>query len=171
MSRRPLLLGVVVLATYAAVGVGGGWMWHELWQPSSGVVIDHQWYADGAALRQDFSGTAIYVLVAAGLGLALGVLFALVGGEQPMLTVISAALGALLAGWLMARVGERLGPADPHTLALTADDGARLPSALEVSGMTPLLAFAVGTLVAMGTIFTLFSGRTPESTLDREPRR
>ncbi len=169
-SRRPLLFGVVVLATYALVGLGGGWMWHELWQPSSGVVIDHQWYADGDALRQAFSGTAIYVLVAAALGVVLGVVFSFVGGDRPMLTLLVCVAGALLASWLMRLLGERLGPADPSVLALTAEDGTTLPSALTVSGVTPMLTFVLGTLAALGAVFTFTGGKRPEATFGAEPR-
>ena len=171
MSRtRPLVFGVAVLAAYALVGLGGGWMWHELWQPANGVVFEHEWYADGDALRQDFSGTALYVLVALGLGLGLGVLFALVGSARPVLTLVVCVAGAALAGWLMLWLGGRLGPADPHELALRADDGTTLPSALTVSGLPPLFAFAMGTLAALGAIFTLFNGKTPEVTFGAEPR-
>jgi hypothetical protein len=169
-QMRPLVFGVVVLTSYATVGLGGGWMWHELWQPSSGVVVDHQWYPDGEALRQDFSGTALYVLVALGLGVAMGVVFAIVGSSRPVFTLVSCVAGAALAGWLMLWAGERLGPADPAELALRADDGTTLPSTLTVSGLPPLFAFAVGTLAALGAIFTLFSDKTPEATFDGEPR-
>jgi hypothetical protein len=168
-QSRPLVFGVTVLATYALVGLGGGWMWHELWQPANGVVIEHQWYADGEALRQDFSGTALYVLVAAGLGVMLGVVFAIVGGARPVFTLVWCLVGAALAGWLMLWLGERLGPADPAELALRADDGTTLPSALTVSGLPPLFAFALGSLAALGTIFTLFGGKRPEAHFAEEP--
>jgi len=168
---RPLLFGLAVLAAYALVGLGGGWMWHELWQPSSGVVINHRWYPDGAGLRHDFSGTALYVLVAVGLGVAMGVVFAIVGGARPVVTVVSCLLGAALAGWLMLWLGERLGPADPVEAARHADDGTTLPSALTVSGLPPLFAFALGSLAALGVIFTLFGGKTPEAHFAGEPRR
>jgi hypothetical protein len=168
---QPLLFGVAVVATYAVVGVGGGWMWHELWQPTTGVVFENAWYPDAEALRQEFSGTGLYALVAAGLGLALGAVFAFVGGMRPVLTVGLCVAGALLAGWLMREVGQWLGPADPHDVALDADDGDRVPSALRVSGLPPLFAFSLGSLLALGAIFTLFGGRTPELRTSTEPRR
>jgi hypothetical protein len=170
-AYRPVLFGVAVVATYALVGVFGGWMWHELWQPATGVVFEHQWYADGEGLRQEFSGTGLYALVAVGLGLVLGVVFAFVGGSRPLLTVCLCLVGSLLAGWLMREVGQWLGPPDPQVVASTADDGDQLPSALRVSGLPPLFAFAVGSLLALGAIFTLFGGRTPELRPVTEPRR
>ena len=169
--RSPVLLTVAVLAAYALVGLGAGWAWHELWQPSDGVVFEKQWYADGEALRQDFSGTGLYVLVAAGCGLALGVVFALVGGSRPVLTLVLCVAGSLLAAWLMLTLGERLGPSDPHELAKSAKDGTRLPSALRVSGLPPLLAFSLGSLAALALVFTLFHGNSREAGLRAEPRR
>jgi hypothetical protein len=76
----------------------------------------------------------------------------------------------VLAAWLMLELGERLGPPDPHELAKTADDGTHLPSALRVSGFPPLLAFSLGSLAALGLVFTVFSGKEPELRLNAEPR-
>ena len=161
-ARGPMLLAATVLATYVLVGLGAGWVWHELWQPSTGVVIQHDWYAEGPALREDFSGTGIYVLVAAGAGVALGLLFAFVGGSRPVVTLAACLLGSLLAGWLMLQLGQRLGPADPHALAKDLEDGTRLSSALRVSGLTPVFTFSLGTLAALALVFTVFPGKTPE---------
>jgi hypothetical protein len=160
----------VVLATYALVGLAAGWVWHELWQSAEGVVVQHQWYATGAALREDFSGTGLYVLIATGAGLALGVLFAILGGVRPVVTLVACAIGSALAGWLMLTMGEWLGPADPQELAKTLDDGATLPSALRVSGLSPLFAFTLGTLGALALVFTVFQGNSPERRFDEEPR-
>ena len=123
-----------VLATYALVGLGAGWVWHELWQPAEGVVVQHQWFATGAGLREDFSGTGLYVLIATGAGLALG-------------------------------------PPDPQVLAKDLDDGATLPSALRVSGLSPLFAFTLGTLGALALVFTVFQGNSSERGFGEEPRR
>ena len=170
-QRSPVLLAVVVLAAYSLVGLGAGWAWHELWQPSDGVVFEKQWYAGSEALRHDFSGTGLYVLVAGCCGLALGVVFALLGGSRPVLTLVLCLAGSLLAAWLMLRLGERLGPSDPQELAKGAEDGTHLPSALRVSGVPPLLAFSVGSLAALALVFTLFHSNTREATLGVEPRR
>ena len=159
-----------VLATYALVGVCAGWVWHELWQPAEGVVVQHQWFATGAGLREDFSGTGLYVLIATGAGLALGVLFAILGGARPVVTLVACVIGSALAGWLMLTMGQWLGPADPHGLAKSLDDGATLPSALRVSGLSPLFAFTLGTLGALAFVFTVFQGNSPERRFDEEPR-
>jgi hypothetical protein len=170
-TRGSVPFVAVVLATYVLVGLGAGWVWHELWQPADGVVVQHQWYATGAGLREDFSGTGLYVLIATAAGLALGVLFAILGGSRPVVTLVACALGSVLAGWLMLQVGEWLGPADPQVLAKDLDDGASLPSALRVSGLSPLLAFSLGTLGALALVFTVFQGNSSEDRFGEEPRR
>ena len=169
--RSPVMLAVVVLGAYALVGLGAGWAWHELWQPSDGVVFEKQWYAGSEALRHDFSGTGLYVLVAACCGLALGVVFAVVGGSRAVLTLVLCLAGSLLAAWLMLRLGERLGPADPQELAKSAADGTHLPSALRVSGVPPLFGFSLGSLAGLALVFTLFHSNTREARLGVEPRR
>lgn len=169
-TRGSVPFVAVVLATYVLVGLGAGWVWHELWQPAEGVVVQHQWYATGAGLREDFSGTGLYVLIATGAGLGLGVLFAILGGARPVVTLVACVLGSVLAGWLMLQVGEWLGPADPQVLAKDLDDGASLPSALRVSGLSPLLAFSLGTLGALALVFTVFQGNSSEDRFGEEPR-
>jgi len=161
---------VAVLVIYALVGVAAGWLWHQLWTPADGVVVGHQWYASGDALRDDFSGTGLYVLVAAGAGLLLGTVCAIAGGRRPLLTVGAAVVGSALATALMTTVGERLGPTDPHELAKTLDDGKNLPSALTVTGFSPNLAFTIGTLLALAVVFTIFPGKTREAGSTAEPR-
>lgn len=165
-----LLPVVGLLVAYGVVGVAAGWLWHQLWTPAHGVVVGHQWYATGDALRDDFSGTGLYVVVAAVSGLALGLAAALTGGRRPLVTVVAAAAGAVLAAYLMVKVGEGLGPPDPQTLAATTEDGKKLPSALRVTGFSPTLAFPFGTLVALAVVYTMFPGKTREPRLHGEPR-
>jgi hypothetical protein len=165
------MFAAVVVATYAAVGLGAGWAWHELWQPSDGVVFSHQWYLGGEGLRRDFAGTGLYVLVGAVVGLVLGGVFAMVGGVRPVLTLGACLVGSVLAAWLMLKVGERLGPADPQDLAKSAEDGTHLASALRVTGPSPLLALPFGTLAALALVFTVFPEKTPELRLSEEPQR
>ena len=94
-----------VLATYALVGLGAGWVWHELWQPAEGVVVQHQWFATGAGLREDFSGTGLYVLIATGAGLALGCSSRSWAAARPVVTLVACVIGSVLAGWLMLTIG------------------------------------------------------------------
>jgi hypothetical protein len=160
--RGSALYVVAVLAAYAVAGCALGWVWFQLWTPESGQVFKHQWYASGDALRGDFSGTALYVLLAAGGGAVVGLGAAFTGGRWPVLTLVTAVAGSLMAGLLMMHLGESLGPADPATLAAHAKDGTKLPSALRVTGLSPQLAFSLGTLAAVGLVFTVFPGKVPK---------
>lgn len=168
--RGPVLLVVAVLAGYAVLGVAAGWLWHQLWSPALGVVVQHQWYATGDALREDFSGTGLYVLVGLGAGVVAGLVSAYAGGSRPLVTVLAATAGSVLAAYLVVKVGEGLGPPDPQTVATTAKDGTNVPSALRVTGFSPLLALPFGTLVALAVVFTLFPGKSPVRGFGAEPR-
>jgi len=168
--RGPVLLVVGTLAAYVVAGLAAGWLWHELWSPATGVVVQHEWYPDGDALRDDFSGTGLYVLVAAGTGLVLGIAAAVAGGRRPLLTVAAAVVGSAVAAYLMTTFGTGLGPADPHTLAKGLDDGKSLPSALTVTGFSPKLALPIGTLAALAAVYTIFPGKSREAGLTAEPR-
>ena len=55
-------------------------------------------------------------------------------------------------------------------LAKNLDDGATLPSALRVSGLSPLFAFSLGTLGALALVFTVFQGNSSERRFGEEPR-
>jgi hypothetical protein len=158
-SAGAALSAGAVLAAYAVAGIALSWVWFWLWGPADGQVFSHQWYASSEALRGDFSGTGLYVLLALGGGAVLGILSAMLGGRQPLVTTIAAVLGSLLAGWLMLHLGQGLGPADPRVLAKTADDGTQLPSALRVTGTSPRFAFTMGTLAALAFVFTIFPGK------------
>jgi hypothetical protein len=168
--RVPLVQVAVIVATYAVVGLAAGWLWFALWEPPIGVVVQHKWYPDGAGLRRDFSATALYVIIAVVAGAVLGSVAAVLGGRRPMLTLVAALAGAVLAGWLMLVVGEWLGPADPQALAPDAKDGTRFPGALAVTGASPLLAFPMGTLAALAFVFTIFTGKADEPRIPEEPR-
>jgi len=172
-ARRGGTVGfaAAVVAAYAVVGAACGWAWERLWDPPSGVVYQHQWFADGDGLRAEFSGTGLYVLIAAVAGLVLGMAAALLGGRRPLVALAGATTGAVLAGWLMWRVGTALGPPDPAAAARTAEDGTRLVDGLRVNGLPPLFAFPAGTLAAMAFIFSVFPGRSGDSESPEEPRR
>lgn len=168
--RGQVYFVVSVVASYAVVGAVAGWLWHQIWNPSTGVVSQHVWYPDSAGLRGDFSGTGLYVIVALGAGLGLGLAFAFVGSRRAVLTLVAVALSSALAAWLMLRVGESLSPPDPDVLARTADDGKKLSSALRATGLSPLLSLPLGSLVALALVYLVLPGSSRESGFTEEPR-
>lgn len=155
-----LAQAVAVLAMFALGGLACGWLWHWWWEPVRGVVSEGDWFTDEAGLRGAFSGTALYVLVAVVGGVVLGVVSAYLFDRSELVTLLAVTAGAMLAAWLMWRVGTELGPPDPERLAQRARDGARLPDDLDVSGRSPFAAYPVGALCGLAAVF-LVSGRRP----------
>lgn len=163
MSRRIAVQLALVVAVLAVLGVVGAFVWHWIWTPVHGVVVSHQWTpTDALGLQQEFSATGWYVVVALVAGLVGGLAAGLIGWRAPVLTLVAVVVGSVLATWLMLTLGGALGPTDPDTLAKTAADGTKLPSALQVSGHSPWAAFPSGALVGMLVVFIGLSSRSPE---------
>ncbi|HQR25919.1 MAG TPA: hypothetical protein PLP61_02665, partial [Nocardioides sp.] len=84
---------------------------------------------------------------------------------------------ARLAGWVMARVGRALGPADPDREAATAPDLTALPLDLRVHGVSPYLLLPAGALAGLAGIVLVeeavrrFRGRegARADTVERDP--
>ncbi|MFA6575948.1 MAG: hypothetical protein WCS84_11055 [Nocardioides sp.] len=153
----------LIVAIFAAAGAGCGWLWFHLWDPPQGVVFEGKWYLDEEGLRGVFSGTGLFVTVAAGAGLVLGGLCAYLFDRSELATLLAVTVGAALATFLMWRVGLSLSPADPHELARSAADGDRLPGRLEASGVSPFLALPA---MALGAVALAYA-TLPKRDLDR----
>lgn len=160
-SGRPrtstLLRLALLLAVFAAGGAVAGVVWEWLWTPPVGEVAGGRWLRDAEGLREDVSGTALYIVVAVVAGLLLGVLAGLLSEDSELVTLVAVVLGSVLAGWLMLEVGQALGPTDPQVLAADADRGTRLPGRLEVSGRSPYVAFPAGALIGLLVVFVGFA--------------
>ena len=152
----------LVLAIFALGGVVAGLAWRWLWTPTSGVVVDGVWVADGEGVREAFSGTGLYVLVGLAAGVCLGVLSALLADRQELVTLALVVVGSVLAGWLMLRVGTIGLPPDPQPLAAAAADRTRLPGTLEVTGWSPFVALPSGALAGLCVVFVGLSRKPPE---------
>lgn len=156
-SLRLAALVLAVIAAFAAAGGAAGWLWHRLWDAPPGVVAGGEWYPSPPeqGLRADFDGTGAYVLLAFIVGLLVGAVVALATRRHEVVVLSAVLVGAALGGWVMAAVGSRLGPPDPHLLARVADDGTRLPGHLHVTGWTPYLALPAGALLALLAVYLL----------------
>jgi hypothetical protein len=144
---------LVVLVAFAVAGALCGWLWQHLWTPPRGVVADHVWYTDEEGLRGDFSGTGLYVAIAVLAGFAVGGVTSFFCDRAELATLLAVTAGAALAAWLMWQVGVHASPPDPHEVAKTAKDGAKLSGELHVSGQAPFIAFPVGALSALAIVF------------------
>lgn len=142
-----------VLLVFAVAGALAGVVWEWVWTPPTGVVIGHEFLLDGPGLRAEFSGTALYVVIAAVTGLLLGVVVSVLSDRHELLTLVAVVAGSVLAGWLMMVVGLALDPPDPGPLARTAEDYTPLQDELQVSGRSPYVAFPGGSLVGLIVVF------------------
>ena len=131
---RALRQVLLVLVVFAVAGALAGVVWEWLWTPPTGVALDEQFLLDGDGLRGEFSGTGLYVVVAAVAGLLLGVLVAVLSDRDELVTLVVVAVGSVLAGWLMLRTGVALGPPDPAPLA---QGGRRLRPPWSTSSRSP----------------------------------
>ena len=158
-SRWWVLRDVVLVLTMAALlGVGCGVVWELWWTPPSGLVLEQVWYPDSDGVRQQFSGTGLYVVVGVAGGVVLGAVCAWLFDRVELVTLAAVAVGSALAGWLMFVVGTTLAPPDPTTVARTSADYTELPGTLEVDGDGPFVAFPAG---AMTGLTVVFIGLTP----------
>jgi hypothetical protein len=159
--RVPALQALATLFLFAALGVAAGWVWFQVWDAPPGVVADHQWFPDPYMPGQqaEFDAVALYVLVGLAAGVIGGAVSGLLLDRAEVVTVVAVTVGSCLAAWLMAWVGESLGPADPDVLARTADDGTRLPGDLVLTGLSPYAAIPVGAVLALLVVLLATSER------------
>lgn len=160
----------VVLATFAVVGAIAGVVWEWVWTPPVGIVYRGEWILEPSGPDYDFSGTGWYVVIALAAGLLTAAVLGWVLVDHELTTLVAAAVGSVLAGWLMFTVGHTLGPPDPRPLAAAMDDLERLPSDLRVAGSDPdrpsysiagsaFLAFPMGAVVGLSVVWFTTRGR------------
>lgn len=153
--RTLVLRAAAVLAAYAAAGAVAGWLWFQLWTPPEGRVTAGRWYTTETGLREAAAGGGWYAVVAVGCGLLLGAAVAVACRRGELVTLVLVVAGSALAAWLMWFVGRQLGPPDPAVLARSRPDGARLQGVLSVGGVSPFLAFPIGSLAGLAVVFLL----------------
>lgn len=143
----------VVVAGAALVGAVCGALWELWWTPPTGLVLDHVWYPDVEGVRQLFTGTGLYAVIALAGGVLLGAVCAWFFDRVELVTLVAVAAGSVLAAWLMFEVGTALAPPDPAVAAGTADDYTELPGTLEVEGDGAFVAFPAGALTGIAVVF------------------
>lgn len=159
------------MVVLAGAGALAGLLWFRLWEPPRGVVRSGAWLTDETGLRGDFSGTGLYVVVAALTGLLLGVVIALLLARSELATLGFLLLGAVLAGWVMYRVGILDSPGDPRVLADDTADGTVLPGRLRLAGWTPFVAFPTGALLGYAALLVALPGRGSGADAGRRQQR
>ncbi|CAN5448396.1 hypothetical protein BH11ACT8_BH11ACT8_25530 [soil metagenome] len=168
-SRRQIAEPVLVLVAFAAAGLGGGWLWEQLWTPTKGGVVDGTWYSgtrvegdflvgDYPGLRHYFDATASFVFIGIVAGLVLAVVAALLTRRSELVMLVAVAAGSALACWLAYRLGTHLGPPDPAIAAKTADNGTLLDTNLSLKGKSPFVGWSLGALLGLVLTFFLTTG-------------
>jgi hypothetical protein len=157
--RREARLGAVllvleVLIAYALVALVAGLVWEAVWAPPDQVVQQHQVYpADYESLRRIFTGTGLYVIVAAVGSSLTALVISLLTRRRELLVLVAVALGSGVAAGVMREVGISRGPVDPTTLAADTANGVHLPGALDVSGFSPYLVWPMTSLLVLALVF------------------
>lgn len=149
---------LLVLVLAAVTGVVCGALWEMWWTPPSGLVLDGVWYPDDEGVRQLFSGTGLYVVIALVGGVLLGASCAWLFDRVELATLAAVTVGSALAAWLMLQVGTALAPADPTPVAAESVDYTELPGTLVVEGDSAYVAFPAGALTGVTIVFI---GLTP----------
>lgn len=168
-DRRPAsttaaLQAVATLVLAALVGVVGGWLVERLWgPPTTGMVVNHQWYRgvislDPPTVAQNtdqavFSGTGWYVVVAVVGGLLIGAVAALFLARQELVTLAAVVVGTLAAGFVIYAVATSLAPPDPSVRAASAANGKVLSDTLHLGSRWIVLACPAGGLTSLAAIF------------------
>ncbi len=168
--RGVVVESLVVLAGFALVGAGAGWIWERWATPPEGVVVEGTWrlgytvqgaffVSDYQWLDRGFGVIGTFVVVTLVGGLLTGLAAALLGRRAELATLLAVAGGSAVAAYLCYRVGLGLGPPDPAVAATAADDGTILAGDLALGEPSPFVAWAVGALLSLTFTYLLTTGR------------
>lgn len=149
-----MLVVLEVVIAYALVGLVAGLVWEAIWTPPDQVVQQHHVYpADYLALRRVFTGTGLYVMVAAVASALTGLVISLLARRRELLVLYAVSAGSVVAAGVMREVGISRGPVDPTTLAARTANGTHLPGALDVSGFSPYAVWPMMSLFVLALVF------------------
>jgi hypothetical protein len=162
-GRRPLGRALVVSAVIVAVVVAAaalaGVLWEWWWKPPEGVALGGEFVFTPDGLTRDFSGTGLYVVIAAVVGLVVGALVALRSDGHEVASLLALLLGSGLGAWVMSTVGAALGPPDADRAARDLKDYAPLVQDLRIEGAAAWLTMPTAALLAAAAVFLILSRR------------
>jgi hypothetical protein len=150
---------LLVLLAYAVLGAVAGVAWEAIWTPPGQIISKHQVFYDSyASLRRAFTGTGLYVLVAAATSALLGLVVGLLTRGRELLMLALVIIGSVLAAAVMWRVGTVLGPADPASIAAHAQGRQVVHGELTVAGRTPYLVWPMTSLFVLAVVYFTWPG-------------
>jgi hypothetical protein len=155
-SRSRPLIGdaAVVLGWFVVLGLVAAVLWWQL-----APLAEYTRTSSNAEMGEEQLGVQVaadgwYAVIAAVGGLLSGVGLLAWRRRDPVAMVVLVAVGALLAGWVMLRVGLWLGPADPKTVLPHVPVGAKVPLQLEPHAHGVLAIWPITALLgAIGVIW------------------
>lgn len=154
--RRDVAL---ILLAFVVVGVLCGLLWHTWWAPApEGVAVEGRPYFDDDVVAR---GLGLYVVIGAVAGLVLGIVAAFVFENDEVATVVALLVGAIIAGWLMALVGQWLGPESAVEAAKDTADFEPVRADLSAGWVAPFVAFPGGAMVGAVFVLVTFHRRSP----------
>ena len=154
LLASPVRTGVLVLLAYAVLGAVAGVVWEWVWTPPGQVIVQHHVLYDSyASLRRVFSGTGLYVLVAAVASALLTLVVTVLVRGRELLVLAMVVLGSAIAAAVMWRVGTQLGPGDPAGVAAHTAGRTTVAGNLTVAGKSPFLIWPMVSLFVLALVY------------------
>lgn len=150
--KADLLPAISVLSMVGLLGIPLGWLWSEL-APAQRmrVMPDGRPIPLPAESFHRFDGLVIYLLLALGAGVLVGVAVWLLRERRGPVVMIAAALGSLLAAWLGVRMGETF-VGSAYAVGAAPEIGDVVAAAPRIESGWVLLAQPLTTALAYGTL-------------------
>jgi hypothetical protein len=160
-QRRGALADVViVLVTFAVLGVVGALVWNAVVSPPTFVRTTNGGEMDQVQLSRIVTIDGWFFTVGAVAGLVAGIVLMLLRPRRPILLVVLLTLGGALASWLMVHVGLAVGPPDPGPALAHAAVGTRAPVQLRPHASGVEFAWPGAALLGALLVLLLVSPRT-----------
>jgi hypothetical protein len=160
---------LVVLVAFLAAAVVVGLVWPRVVEPVTVSRSDLGLTTGEVALAHRFDQDAWYSVLGGGAALLLGVVLTLWRRAHEAATLVAVLLGAVLAAWLSAVVGNATGPTAAEVALADAEPGATAPDQVLVTADAAYLAWPLAAV--LGAVVVLWApsrrGREPERA-DRE---
>lgn len=160
LSRELLVDVAVVLVWFVVAAVLGAVVWWQLTPLAEFTRTSTNAQMGEDQLGKQVSSDGWYFTIAAVGGLVSGIVLLSIRRRDPIVRVVLVVLGAVLASWLMARIGLWLGPEAPKESLAHVAVGDTVPIQLETHADGVRFAWPVAAMVgALGVLWGLDESR------------
>lgn len=170
-SRSPVVEAALAVAVLVVLGAIGGLVWWWAWEPSFYVVTEGHGAMAESDLTRRFAADGWFAVIGGGLGLVSGLVLTWRLRAHRLVTLAALLVGSALAVVVMTAIGMLLGPGDTDAALAAAEEGSRVPMALEVGVPAFYLAWPV--LALFGACLVLWGGTDaagPRTSPPADPR-